>query len=205
MNEPFLINEITHYKCYNIVVEVLSRSDDMSDLRGFEVVTKYQNQGIRIPKRATALSAGYDIEAAENITLPSIWQAILANQGVNEAYEGRPLPEANTTFLGSTLVPTGLKAYMPDDEYLLLANRSSNPMKRQLALPNGIGVIDADYYNNDKNEGEIFVQLINYGLEDVTIKKGERIAQGIFTPYRTIDETGTTFQKRTGGFGSSGL
>lgn len=177
----------------------------MGEKRGFEVVSKYKNQNIKIPKRATALSAGYDIEAAEDITLLSIWKALTENQGVNEAHEGRPLPEENAAYLGSTLVPTGLKAYMPNDEYLLLANRSSNPMKRQLALPNGVGIIDADYYNNDKNEGEIFVQLINYGLEDVTIKKGERIAQGIFTPYRTTDESGATFQERTGGFGSSGL
>lgn len=93
---------------------------------------------------------------------------------------------------------------MPEDEYLLLANRSSNPMKRQLALPNGIGVIDSDYYNNEGNEGEIFVQLINYSFEDVTIKKGERIAQGIFQKYEVIDEEVDDYQTRIGGFGSSG-
>lgn len=177
----------------------------MTGERGFEVVTKYLDQSIRIPKRATELSAGYDIEAAEDITLPSIWKVLMENNGLNEAQTSQTLPKENQAFVGSTLVPTGLKAYMPDDEYLLLANRSSNPMKRQLALPNGVGIIDADYYNNDNNEGEIFVQLINYGLEDFTIKKGDRIAQGIFTPYRTVDETSAKFSKRTGGFGSSGL
>lgn len=92
---------------------------------------------------------------------------------------------------------------MNDGEYLLLANRSSNPLKRNLILPNGIGVIDADYYNNPKNEGAIFVQLINMGIRDVHIKKGERIAQGIFTPYLTVtDETNVT-TTRSGGFGST--
>lgn len=177
----------------------------MTGKRGFEVVTKYLDQSIQIPKRATELSAGYDIEAAEDITLPSIWKVLMENNGLNEAQSNQTLPKENQEFVGSTLVPTGLKAYMPRDEYLLLANRSSNPMKRQLALPNGVGIIDADYYNNDNNEGEIFVQLINYGLDDFTIKKGDRIAQGIFTPYRTVDETSAQFSKRTGGFGSSGL
>lgn len=176
----------------------------MSGERGFEIVSKYKDKGLHIPKRATELSAGYDIEAAEDITLPSIWKVLLANNGLQAAADSQQLPKDNQAFLASTLVPTGLKAYMPDDEYLMLANRSSNPMKRQLALPNGFGVIDADYYNNENNEGEIFVQLINYGLEDFTIKKGDRIAQGIFTPYCKIDETDATFEKRSGGFGSSG-
>lgn len=177
----------------------------MSKERGFEIVSKYKDQGINLPKRQTAYSAGYDIEAAEDTTLPSIWKVLMANNGLSQAQSDQSLPQDNQEFLESTLVKTGIKAYMPDDEYLLLANRSSNPMKRQLALPNGIGIIDADYYNNDNNEGEIFVQLINYGLEDYTIKKGDRIAQGIFTPYRTTDESAENFAKRTGGFGSSGL
>lgn len=93
---------------------------------------------------------------------------------------------------------------MPENEYLLLANRSSNPMKRQLAVPNGIGIIDSDYYNNDNNEGEIFVQVINYGMDDLEIAKGERIAQGIFSKYEVADKEEKFFDQRTGGFGSSG-
>lgn len=53
-------------------------------------------------------------------------------------------------------MPTGIKAYMPEDEVLILANRSSNTYKRNVTLPNGIGVIDSDYYNNEKNEGNLF-------------------------------------------------
>ncbi len=71
-----------------------------------------------------------------------------------------PLTESDFKRASKTLkpqlVPTGVKAYMQPDEMLVLANRSSNPLKRGLILPNGIGIVDADYYNNDDNEGEIF-------------------------------------------------
>ncbi|GAB2480037.1 dUTP diphosphatase [Alkalibacterium psychrotolerans] len=163
----------------------------MTKNRGFEPVSIYEKNSIDLPKRATKGSAGYDLTAAVDITIPSVFKALKA-----EDPEGNPMK--------STLIPTGVKAYMPENEYLLLANRSSNPMKRQLAVPNGIGVIDADYYNNEGNEGEIFVQVINYGLEDVQIKKGERIAQGIFTPYQVVDNETDEYDVRTGGFGSSG-
>jgi len=172
--------------------------------RGFEIVSKYRNDNVSLPRRATEGSAGYDLMAAEDTLIPSIWQVITFGNGVTSLVDSHQLSEENEEFLGSTLVSTGVKVYMPKDEYLLLANRSSNPMKKQLMLPNGIGVIDSDYYNNQKNEGEIFVQLINYGMKDVLIKKGERIAQGIFTPYFRTEESNHTFQKRTGGFGSSG-
>lgn len=172
--------------------------------RGFEVVQKYKNKNIPLPKRATEGSAGYDLMAAEDTLIPSIWKVITSGNGVSHLVNSNELAEENEEFLGSTLVTTGVKVFMPKNEYLLLANRSSNPMKKRLALPNGVGVIDSDYYNNENNEGEIFVQLINYGMKDILVKKGERIAQGIFTPYLTTDENGHTFQKRTGGFGSSG-
>lgn len=166
----------------------------MTKKRGFEIVSSYEGEGIHLPERATERSAGYDLEAAKTVTLPSIWRFL--SEG-NER-------ESSDDFLKSTLVPTGIKAYMPDDEVLILANRSSNPMKRGLALPNGIGVIDADYYGNEGNEGEIFVQLINYGAEDFTIQKGDRIAQGIFMKYGTVDQESLPKAKREGGFGSSG-
>lgn len=177
----------------------------MTKKRGFEVVSRYQDKGINLPKRATTASAGYDIEAAEDTVIPTIWKALLAVDDVSAAQVAGELPLASQDHLGSVLVPTGVKAFMPDDEYLLLANRSSNPMKRGLVLPNGIGVIDADYYGNGSNEGEIFVQLINYGRTDYIVKKGDRIAQGIFTPYKTVsDEQGAELNRRSGGFGSSG-
>lgn len=166
----------------------------MDKVRGFEIVTKYLDAELNVPQRATNSSAGYDFAAAKDIVIPSIWK--LASKAQTEGKANNILP--------SILVPTGIKAYMPTNEYLMLVNRSSNPLKHNLALPNGIGVIDADYYNNPNNEGEIFVQLTNYGLEDYTVKKGERIAQGIFTTYYTIDGEDQISAKRSGGFGSTG-
>lgn len=159
----------------------------MNNIRGFEIVSKYLDEGLEVPKRATSASAGYDFSSAEEIIIPSIWSLREKNQ-----------------MNSSILVPTGIKAYMPSTEFLMLVNRSSNPLKNNLALPNGVGVIDSDYYNNANNEGEIFVQLINYGLEDYVVKKGERIAQGIFSRYYTVDQEETIGIKRSGGFGSTG-
>lgn len=167
----------------------------MTKVRGFEIVSKYKDNGLSLPKRATKGSAGYDLAAARDTVIPSIWKVL--------STKGEALKE-NKDYLKSVLVPTGIKTYMPDDEYLMLVNRSSNPLKNNLSLPNGIGVIDSDYYNNENNEGEIFVQLINYGLEDYTIEKGDRIAQGIFTPYAIADGEPKDLSARSGGFGSSG-
>ena len=93
---------------------------------------------------------------------------------------------------------------MQEDEYLQIVNRSSNPLKRFLQVPNGVGVIDADYYNNPSNEGHVYVQLSNFGLFDQTIQKGERIAQAIFLPFLKADSDQGGQASREGGFGSSG-
>lgn len=162
--------------------------------RGFEVVTKYQNQEIHLPERATKNAAGYDFEAAEDIVIPTFWKQLVA-QVTGKADQEEKLVKP-------VLVPTGIKAYMGEDEYLQLANRSSNPLKRFLSLSNGVGVIDSDYYNNPDNEGHIMFQFTNFGLTDVTIKKGERIGQGIFLPFLKADNDRATTE-RTGGFGSS--
>ncbi|MGX7327924.1 dCTP deaminase/dUTPase family protein [uncultured Enterococcus sp.] len=161
--------------------------------RGFEIVTTYQNQGIRLPIRATKQAAGYDFEAAEDIVIPSVIKQWMQHKG------------DLTKSLKPTLIPTGIKAYMQEDEFLQLANRSSNPLKRFLMMGNGVGIIDADYYGNDANEGHIMFQYINFGMTDQVIKKGERIGQGIFLPFLKADEDQEqTKATRTGGFGSSG-
>ncbi|MDT6980024.1 dUTP diphosphatase [Levilactobacillus zymae] len=175
-------------------------------LRGFEIVSRYANQGLKVPYRTTQQSAGYDFECAEDFVLPSIWRHDVLH-AFKRLRHREPLTTeelvAGNHDLRPFLVPTGIKAYMQPDEVLLLANRSSNPLKHGLILPNGVGVIDADYYNNEKNEGEIFVQLVNVSLHDVTIPKGQRIAQGIFMPFRLADGEQAPQQQRTGGFGSS--
>jgi len=152
----------------------------MSKLRGFEVAKGFEDKGINLPIRKTKFSAGYDIEAAEDIIIPSF------KKGTNP-----------------TLVKTGLKAYMQDDEVLFLYNRSSNPKKKGLILSNSVGVVDKDYYGNQDNDGHIMFAFYNIKDEDVEIKKGDTIGQAVFQKYLVIDDD-CAEGERTGGFGSTG-
>ena len=147
--------------------------------RGFEVAKGFENKGINLPIRKTKYSAGYDIEAAEDTIVPSF------KKGMNP-----------------TLVKTGLKAYMQDDEMLLLYNRSSNPKKKGLILANSVGVVDKDYYGNEDNDGHIMFAFYNIKDEDITIKKGEAIGQAIFQKFLTTDNDSAE-GTRTSGFGST--
>ncbi|RLK62810.1 dUTP diphosphatase [Atopobacter sp. AH10] len=174
--------------------------------RGFEVVEAYAEKNIHLPQRQTKTAAGYDFEAAEEIVLPSFWKLLFMYSlgQIKAFFDGAKCHEEEVDqLLKPRLVPTGIKAYMGDDEYLQLANRSSNPLKHRLILPNGVGIVDSDYYNNPNNEGHIQFQLMNYGLRDYTIKKGERIGQGIFLPFLKADGDQSVDRERTGGFGSS--
>lgn len=181
----------------------------MTKIRGFEIISTYKHEGIELPSRSTKLSAGYDLQAAEDVTLPSFWQSLIQyqlkslKQWIHGEENKLPSEEDVLSVLKPTLIPTGLKVYMPDDEYLQIISRSSNPIKRNIMLPNSVGIIDADYYNNPSNEGHIYVQMINYGLRPFHIHKGDRIAQGIFAKYLTIDNEIVSENERTGGFGSS--
>ena len=190
------------------------KGDEMERKRGFEIVSAYEGKGITVPKRSTKHSAGYDFEAAEDIVLPSIWKMIFKFAATQlkqwiyttdkEKVEEELAKEQKV--LKPVLVPTGIKSYMQEDEYLQLANRSSNPLKHFLVLPNGVGVVDSDYYNNPDNEGHIYFQLLNFGLFDKEIQKGDRIGQGIFHSFLKADEDDVEeANERTGGFGSSGV
>ena len=151
----------------------------MSKKRGFEIAKGFENKNINLPIRKTKYSAGYDIEAAEDITIPSFKKGI-----------------------APTLVKTGIKAYMQDDEMLLLYNRSSNPKKKGLILANSVGVIDKDYYGNEDNDGHIMFAFYNTKEEDIIVKKGEFIGQGIFQKYLLSDNDNAE-GIRNGGFGST--
>ena len=107
-----------------------------------------------------------------------------------------------TTGLKPTLVPTGIKCQLEPNTYLELSVRSSCPLKYWLILANGVGVIDRDYYNNESNEGEIFLQLINLSPFPIKIQKGDLIGQAIVKPYLTL-EGDCASGVRTGGFGST--
>lgn len=158
----------------------------MTKVRGFEIISSYKDKGIHLPKRATKGAAGYDFEAAEDVIIPSLYNYLQENKAVQPV-----------------LVKTGIKAYMQKGEYLAIVSRSSNSRKRFLSLPNGVGIIDQDYYNSKETEGHIMFQFINFGLEDVQIKKGERIGQGIFHTFGLADDDQAQ-GVRKGGFGSSG-
>ena len=103
-----------------------------------------------------------------------------------------------------TLVHTGIKASMLEDEELVLRNRSSNP-KRGLILANGVGTIDADYYNNLSNDGEIMFAFFNISPRTVVIELGQSIGQGVFSKFLR-PEIGLNVMDNTrqGGFGSTG-
>ena len=151
----------------------------MERVRGFEIAKGFEDKGINLPVRKTKYSAGYDVEAAEDCIIPSFKKGM------------KP-----------TLVKTGIKAYMQDDEVLILANRSSNPSKKGLILANSIGVIDKDYYGNPDNDGHIMFAFYNEKEEDIEIKKGDNIGQAIFQKYYVIDNDDAEGE-RTGGFGST--
>ena len=147
--------------------------------RGFEIAKGWEDKDINLPVRKTAHSAGYDFEAAEDVLIPSFKKG-----------------------MAPTLVATGIKSYMMDDEVLYLYNRSSNPKKKGLVLANSVGVIDKDYYNNPDNDGHIMFAFYNIKDEDITIKKGEAIGQGVFMKYLITDDDKAE-GNRTGGFGST--
>jgi dUTP pyrophosphatase len=138
-------------------------------------VSRYPS--VTLPKRATTSSAGYDLAAIE--------ETVIEAKQVG-------------------MVATGVKALFPADEVLYVIARSSLPVKYGLMLPNGVGVIDSDYYNNPRNEGEIFVLLYNFTDYPVTISEGERVAQAIFIPFLKVSDEDKLTESRNGGFGSTG-
>ena len=177
----------------------------------FEIVSKYADAGLRLPERKTQASAGYDFQVAKDIIVPSYlteMNELAAAQITSEFCDDEVLSLEQVaaltkqTRIKPTLVPTGIKCEMPASMYLELYVRSSCPLKHWLVLANGVGIIDADYYNNPDNEGEIFFQMINLSPFDIVLHKGDTIGQGIFHKYYTVDNDAAQ-GKRLGGFGST--
>lgn len=164
--------------------------------RGFEVCKDYIDKDINLPVRKTKNSVGYDVEAAEDTVIPSIWKNIFGNfskfiKGDKEYLEIKP-----------TLVKTGLKSYFGEDEVLMLANRSSNPGKKGLILANSLGIIESDYYGNPDNDGHLMYAYYNFFPVDITIKKHDTIGQAYFQNFLKVDND-IAEGVRTGGFGST--
>ena len=173
----------------------------------FEPVTKYLTAGLPLPIRKTEMSAGYDMVVAKDTVVQPYENAMNLLKD-NYKIVGRPVTlEEMATMTKAvsakpTLVSTGMKCHMPKGYYLELSVRSSTPLKDWIILANGVGIIDADYYNNADNEGEIFFQLINLSPFPILLRKGDIIGQGIIMPYVTTvnDEANGV---RSGGFGST--
>lgn len=175
----------------------------------FEKVSRFADVDFDMPVRKTAHSAGYDMVVAEDIVL--------------EPYEGqinklfplfKPVPSVitldnlakitKTTGGKPALVSTGVKCKLDPGTYLELSVRSSTPLKYWIIMANSVGIIDADYYNNPDNEGEIFFQLINLSPIRIQLKRGDIIGQGIIKKYLTTEDDGAVGE-RTGGFGSTNV
>ena len=182
----------------------------------FEKVSRFADVDINLPQRKTVDSAGYDMEVAEDIVIPSYFNLYMT---MKEEYmrDGVGVLTSIPTFdLDSlaaitkrlktkpTLVSTGMKCKLEPGTYLELSVRSSCPLKYWLILGNSVGIIDADYYNNPDNEGEIFFQMINLSPYDIQLHKGDIIGQGIIKPYLTTEDDNASGQ-RMGGFGSTSV
>ena len=174
----------------------------------FEKCSKYADEDIPYPKRATPYSVGYDMVAAKDVVIEpyaDLYEIMKASKGLQEQVLTLDQVANLTKELGTrpTLIPTGYKCRFPAEFQLELANRSSSPLKYWLLLANGVGKIEADYYNNENNEGEIFFQYINLSPYPIKIKKGDVLGQAILTPYYKLDIDVFKPDKRAGGFGST--
>ena len=174
----------------------------------FEKVSRFNDEDVVLPVRKTANSAGYDFVVAEEVVIkPYQVHYNHLNYEVNP-YNIYTLDEVATATKQKeakpTLVSTGVKCALEPDTYLELSVRSSSPLKYWLILANGVGIIDADYYNNPDNEGEIFFQVINFSPFPIRLQKGDIIGQGIIKHYLTTEDDEATGE-RLGGFGSTGV
>lgn len=177
----------------------------MQDCR-FEPVKRFADAGLDLPTRATEHSAGYDMAAAEDVTIMpySYLYMEIATNSKNYSYNLDEMSElVKQSSAKFNLVTTGMKCKLPEGYYLKLVPRSSLPLKHWLVMANSEGIIDGDYYSNPDNDGEIMIQLINLSPCPIHIKKGDRIAQGIITPYEKTELDNAT-AKRVGGHGSTG-
>ena len=139
-------------------------------------LTEKEYNEITLPHRATPQSAGYDFHILEDLTLKP-----------GEIKK----------------VPTAIKVSMNYDEVLMIYIRSSLGFKYNMRMCNQTGIIDSDYYNNEDNEGHIFIAIQNEGQETVNLKANDRFAQGIFMKYLTTDDEEEITSTRTGGIGST--
>lgn len=145
------------------------------------------------------------------------WQKDISND--REVYDNHNLPKRQTKFSAGydfespidfvlhpgdvKKIPTGVKIAMNEDEMLMLVVRGSIGFKHNVRMTNQVGIFESDYFNNISNEGHAWISLQNHGDEDFVIKVGDRIGQGIFTKFLTVDNEESIENERKGGFGST--
>ena len=156
-------------------------------MRGFEKISfeqfkkdviddKKLYEEYTLPKRSTKYSAGYDFVSLFDFTLKP-----------GECKK----------------IPLGVKINMNNDEMMMLLVRSSMGFKYNIRMCNQVGIFESDYYNNESNEGHAFIKLQNEGDKDFVVKKGDKICQGIFVKFLTVDNEEDILDVRTGGIGST--
>lgn len=161
--------------------EKVSLETFMKDMKkhGFRdgCLTAYSN--IKIPERKTRHSAGYDVVTPVDFVL----------------HPGEQIT-----------IPTGIKAYFAPEEmgryHLQLFVRSSVGIQRGVVMSNQTGIIDADFYNNEDNEGDMLIALRNMSDNTATFKAGDRIIQAVWMAHYTTDDDHAE-GVRTGGVGST--
>jgi dUTP pyrophosphatase len=131
---------------------------------------------VPLPRYATSGAAAFDLAAAEDTTVPAG---------------------------GMALVPTGLVIEVPAGMFLGIFARSSTPLTRGLMVANGVGVVDPDYCGP---HDEVKVAVVNVTSTPVTVRRGDRIAQGIFLPAPQVswEEADALGSSSRGGFGATG-
>ena len=148
-------------------------------MRKFEVVKndaiEYGLVPSKMPKRATKHSAGYDFYSPIDVVIE---------------------PKS------MKMIWTNVKAQFEADEVLLLCV-TSGMGKHGIMIANTLGVIDCDYYGNVSNDGNLGFRLYNFSNEPFEIKAGDKIGQGIFMKYLTVDNEAEITAERVGGFGST--
>lgn len=184
--------------------------------RYFEVCKNYNKDEVTLPKRSTKKAAGYDFYANEDIEIPSIWKRVPKAQSfIAFACEADENGKKKKPFqrvieyvkeqVQPTIVKTGVKVYLEDDEVLELYNRSSGARKNMIILANGVGIVDADYVDNEDNDGEIGFMFWNLSPLNFTVKKGDKIGQGIIKKFLLVDNDNVEDSLvRSGGYGSTG-
>lgn len=165
--------------CYNYVKEETEmRTAPKFEKVSFEIFEEIGSRqtydGLKLPRRATSKSAGYDFFAPTDIDIA---------------------PGQTVT------VATGIRAFMPDDVCLMIFPRSGLGFKYRLRLNNTVGIIDADYSDSD-NQGHIFVRMTNESDKPLHIERGTAFAQGIFVRYLLTQDDDVT-ETRNGGLGST--